>query len=175
MTNPSVSARASRPVALLMAVERRVTQVAVGAAVCLFAAASLVGFYQVITRFILNEPATWSETLVRTLLIWMVYLGLSSAIRIGALVSVDVVYRACRGRARRALEAAIALATLTLLLILFWFGCEMVYRVRFQNLASLEIPVSYAYAAIPTGALLSILAVLAHYFDPRRQELENAV
>ena len=175
MTNPSVSARASRPVALLMAVERRVTQVAVGAAVCLFAAASLVGFYQVITRFILNEPATWSETLVRTLLIWMVYLGLSSAIRIGALVSVDVVYRACRGRARRALEAAIALATLSLLLILFWFGCEMVYRVRFQNLASLEIPVSYAYAAIPTGALLSILAVLAHYFDPRRQELENAV
>lgn len=175
MSDATASARASRPVALLMAVERRVTQVAVGAAVCLFAAASLVGFYQVITRFILNEPATWSETLVRTLLIWMVYLGLSSAVRIGALVSVDVVYRACRGRARRALEAAIALATLALLLILFWYGCEMVYRVRFQNLASLEIPVSYAYAAIPTGALLSILAVLAHYFDPRRQELETAV
>jgi TRAP-type C4-dicarboxylate transport system permease small subunit len=175
VSDATASARASRPVALLMAVERRVTQVAVGAAVCLFAAASLVGFYQVITRFILNEPATWSETLVRTLLIWMVYLGLSSAVRIGALVSVDVVYRACRGRARRALEAAIALATLALLLILFWYGCEMVYRVRFQNLASLEIPVSYAYAAIPTGALLSILAVLAHYFDPRRQELETAV
>lgn len=175
MSSNTTAARASRPVALLMAVERQVTQVAVGAAVCLFAAASLVGIYQVITRFILNEPATWSETLVRTLLIWMVYLGLSSAIRIGALVSVDVVYRACRGRARRALEAAIALATLALLIILFWFGCEMVYRVRFQNLASLEIPVSYAYAAIPTGALLSILAVLAHYFDPRRQELENAV
>jgi TRAP-type C4-dicarboxylate transport system permease small subunit len=168
-------ARLSAPVALLMAVERRVTQTAVALAVAAFAVAALAGLYQVITRFVLNEPATWSETLVRTLLIWMVYLGLSSAIRIGALVSVDVVYRACRGRARRALEAAIALATLALLVILFWFGCEMVYRVRFQNLASLEIPVSYAYAAIPTGALLSILAVLAHYFDPRRQELENAV
>jgi TRAP-type C4-dicarboxylate transport system permease small subunit len=158
-----------------MAVERRVTAVGVGAAVCLLAAAALVGLYQVVTRFVLSEPATWSETLIRTLLIWMVYLGLCGAVRIGALVSVDVLYRATRGRARRLLQAAITLATLALLGILFWCGCDMVWRVRFQNLASLEIPVSFAYAAIPTGAALSILAVLAHYFDPKREELETAI
>ncbi len=175
MSSPTGPARASAPVALLMSVERRVTQAAVALAVILFAVASLAGFYQVIARFILGEPATWSETLVRTLLIWMVYLGLCGAVRIGALISVDVLYRACHGRARRALQGAIALATVTLFVILVWFGCEMVYRVRFQNLAGLEISVAWAYAAIPIGALLSILAVLAHYFDPRREELETAV
>ena len=46
---------------------------------------------------------------------------------------------------------------------------------RFQTLAGLEVPVSWAYAAIPVGAAISILAVLAHFFDPKREELENAV
>jgi TRAP-type C4-dicarboxylate transport system permease small subunit len=168
--------RASHPaVALLLGVERRVTQASVFAACCLLAAASAIGFYQVMTRFVFSEPATWSETAVRVLLIWMAYLGLCGAIRVGALISVDALYRACRGRARRALQGLITLSTLVLLGLLVWFGIALAYRVRFQTLAGLEIPVTWAYAAIPAGAAISILAVLAHYFDPKREELETAI
>lgn len=170
-----MSSIGQRAVALLLRTERIVTETSVAVACGLLAAAAAVGFYQVLARFVLAQPATWSETLVRTLLIWMVYLGMAGAIRVGALVSVDMLYRACRGRARRILETAIMLATLALLLILFWFGWTLAERVRFQNLAGLEIPVTWAYAAIPVGALLSLLAVLAHYFDPRRDDLDNAV
>jgi TRAP-type C4-dicarboxylate transport system permease small subunit len=171
-TNPKSM---SRPVGLLMSIEKVVTEVSVLAACGLLAAAASVGFYQVIARFILSQPATWSEPLIRTLLIWMAYLGMCGAMRIGALVSVDVLYRLSRGRARRVLEAAITLATLSLLLILVWYGADLAYRVRFQNLAGLEIPVVWAYAAIPVGAAVSVLAVLAHYFDPLREELETAI
>ena len=80
-----------------------------------------------------------------------------------------------KGRARRVLQAAITLSTLVLLALLFWFGTALAYRVRFQILAGLEIPVTWGYAAVPAGALISMLAVLAHYFDPKREELENAV
>ena len=76
---------------------------------------------------------------------------------------------------RRALEGAVAVATLSLLCLLFWFGWDLAYRVRFQNLAGLEIPISYAYAAIPVGSLISMVAVVAHNYDPRRNELETAV
>ena len=168
-------ARGSRAVRLLMSTEHAVTTVSVALACGLLAAAASVGLFQVITRFVLEQPATWSEPLVRTLLIWMAYLGLCGVIRAGALVSVDVLYRACRGRARRALEALITLATLSLLLILVWYGTNLAFRVRFQNLAGLEIPVVWAYAAVPLGAGVSVLAVLAHFFDPIRQELETAV
>jgi TRAP-type C4-dicarboxylate transport system permease small subunit len=109
------------------------------------------------------------------MLIWMAYLGLAAAVRAGSLVSVDLLYRLVRGRRRRVLEGLIALATLALLGVLVWFGIDLTGRVRFQNLAGLEIPVSYAYAAIPAGALVSMLAVVAHFFDPRREELETAV
>jgi TRAP-type C4-dicarboxylate transport system permease small subunit len=162
-------------IALLMRIERLVTEVSVIMACGLLSAAALAGLYQVLTRFVLQEPATWSETLVRTLLIWMTYLGMAGAIRVGALVSVDVLYRASRGRMRKLLEAFITLATLFLLGLLFWFGWDLAYRVRFQNLAGLEVPMSWAYAAIPVGSALSVLAVLAHYFDPQRDDLHSAV
>jgi len=168
-------AAASPPVRWLMAAERTVTTASIFVACCLLGAAASVGFIQVLARFILNQPTTWSEPLIRTLLIWMAYLGMCGVFRTGAMVSVDVLYRACRGRARRALEALITLATLSLLLILVWYGADLAYRARFQNLAGLEVPVFWAYASIPVGAAASVLAVLAHFFDPLRQELDVAI
>jgi TRAP-type C4-dicarboxylate transport system permease small subunit len=164
-----------RAVAALLRTERLITEGGLVTASAMLALAACAGLYQVLTRFVLREPATWSEPLIRTLLIWMAYLGLAAAVRAGALVSVDVMYRLLKGRSRRVLEGLITVAVLALLVILFWFGWDLTVRVRYQNLAGLEIPVSYAYAAIPTGALISIPAVLAHFFDPRRSELEAAV
>ena len=168
-------ARGSRAIRLLMSAEHAVTTLSVAVACALLGAAATVGLFQVLARFVFRQPSTWSEPLVRTLLVWMAYLGLCGVIRAGALVSVDALYRACRGRARRILEAVITLATLSLLLILVWYGTSLAFRVRFQNLAGLEIPVVWAYAAIPVGAAVSVLAVLAHFFDPLREELETAV
>jgi TRAP-type C4-dicarboxylate transport system permease small subunit len=53
------------------------------------------------------------------------------------------------------------------------FGIDVVHRVRFQSLAGLEISISWAYAAIPTGALFGILAVIANHLDPRRGEIDT--
>src|SRR5215210_5379608 len=131
--------RGSPAIRLLMSAEHAVTAVSVSIACVLLAAAATVGFFQVVTRFVLQQPSTWSEPLVRTLLIWMAYLGLCGVIRMGAMVSVDALYRASRGRARKFLDAMITLATLALLLILAWCGVELAYRARFQNLAGLEI------------------------------------
>ncbi len=161
--------------AAILAAERVVTAAGLTLGCLALAVAACVGLFQVVTRFVLGEPATWSEPLIRVLLIWMAYLGLAAAIRQGSLVSVDLVHRLARGRRRRALDAAIAAATLALLAILAWYGIDLAGRVRFQNLAGLEIPIVWAYAAIPTGALVSMLAVLAHFLDPRREELETAV
>lgn len=170
-----MTAPRNRAVAAILAAERFVTEVGLALGCLAMAAAACVGLFQVLTRFVLGEPATWSEPLVRVLLIWMAYLGLAAAVRAGSLVSVDLLYRMLRGRARRALEAAVAVATIVLLGILAWFGIDLAERVRFQNLAGLEIPISYAYAAIPAGALVAMLAVVAHFLDPRREELETAV
>ena len=138
------------------------------------AGAAICGFYQIIARFVLQEPSTWSEVLTRTLIIWSVFLGLGAALRGGALLSVDLLYRTmARTRYLPWLHTFISGCSMFFLLIVVWFGWVVVYRVRFQNLAGLEIPISWAYAAIPVGAMFGILGLLANYLDPRRGELET--
>ncbi|SMF06937.1 TRAP-type C4-dicarboxylate transport system, small permease component [Tistlia consotensis] len=152
--------------AAFLAVERRVTQAAVAAGCLGLAVAALTGLYQVLARFVLLRPASWSEPLIQVVLIWMAYLALAGAMRSGSLIAVDLLLRVATGRARRALRTLVTLAVLALLATLFWFGCLIVWRVRFQTIAGLDVAASWAYAALPFGSALSILALLAHAADP---------
>jgi len=154
--------------------ERRLTAVVAALALALLALASCLGFYQVLARFVFENPSDWTEVSTRTALIWMVYLGMAVAFREGALVSVDVLYGLCKGRSRVVLEGVITLVSLAFLVVVAWAGFEVTWRIRFQNLAGLGISISWAYLAVPIGACLSMLAVVAHFFDPRRSELDTA-
>ncbi len=137
--------------------------------VSLLAQAALVGavaasFWQVLARFVLEAPADWSEVLTRALLIWSVLLGLALAFRHGAMLGVDLL-RNLLGRLHprwlRLLNGLIALSCTGFLGFLAWIGAQMTWRVRFQTVPSLDIPISWVYAAIPVGAALAAIAVLA--------------
>lgn len=160
---------------LLLAIDRRVTPAVMFAACALLAIVSLLGIWQVATRFLLSQPSTWTEELLRRLLIWMVMLGTAVAFRRGALVAVDLMINTARGRWRRIVRRVITVSSLTLLALLIWYGIDLVWRIRFQTFASMDfLSISWAYAAIPVGALFSVIAVLAHHFDPIDTQLDNA-
>ena len=159
---------------LILNADRVVGRLIMALACLTLAAAALCGGYQILARFVLEEPSTWTEVLTRTLMIWSVFLGLSASLRGGALLSVDLLYRTvAKTPYLGVLHAMITGCTMLFLLVVVWYGWDVVYRVRFQNLAGLEIPISYAYAAIPTGAMFGVLGLLANYLDPRRGELET--
>jgi TRAP-type C4-dicarboxylate transport system permease small subunit len=138
------------------------------------AIAVLAGLWQVIARFATETPSIWSEALVRTALIWMAYRGVGLALRAGALVSIDVAHQHAPPPLRRALEAAALACSLSLMGIIFWFGWSMAERVRFQEMAGLEVSMAWGYSAIPVGAAFAILGALANFLDRRAEELENA-
>ncbi|MGK7870113.1 TRAP transporter small permease [Falsiroseomonas sp. E2-1-a20] len=147
------------------------TLVAAGALVVAFGA----GLWQVVARFATETPSIWSEALVRTALIWMAFVGLAVALRAGAVVSIDMAHRLTRGGMRRAIEAASLAGTLSLLGVMFWFGWLMAGRVKFQEMAGLEVSMSWGYAAIPVGAVFAMVGAVAHFLDRRDSELESAV
>ena len=68
----------------------------------------------------------------------------------------------------------ITLSSLAFLSVLLWFGIDLLWRVRFQTFASMELSMAWAYAALPVGAALGLVAVLAHHLDPINEELEAA-
>ena len=155
-------------IAVLRGADRLVARAVLGSAMALLALMSLVTFWQVLTRFVLREPSTWSEVTARSMMIWMVYLGLAAALRSGSLIAVDVLMGTLPPALRKALSAAIAAVTLSVLGVMVWFGWAMARRTQFQSIAGVVNPftgetisIAVVYAAIPVGAALSVIAVVA--------------
>ena len=159
----------------ILALDRRATGLAFFLACLLLAIVSLLGIWQVGTRFLFSQPSTWTEELMRRLLIWMVMLGAAVAFRHGALISVDLMLKTARGRWRTVVNTVITVTSMTLLLVLIWYGIDLVWRIRFQTWASLDfLSMGWAYAAIPVGAVFCIIGLLAHQIDPVDEQLDNA-
>ena len=159
---------------LFLAFERRTTSVIIVLACILLGIASTLGILQVLTRFIFNQPLTWSEVMIRLVLIWMVMFGVVVAFREGAQVSVDLMFRLSRGRWKRILHFLITLVAVLFLGTLIWYGIDVAWRVRFQQIGGMEfLPMSVGYAALPVGAFFAIIAAIANYLDPRHAELET--
>lgn len=105
-----------------LGLERWTTMVSMVLACAMLLVAASLGMFQIVTRFVLEQPAEWSEILIRVSLIWMVFLGIPMAFRQGAMVSVDVLYRWSSPRTRRILDAVVSVAALALMLVVLWWG-----------------------------------------------------
>ena len=144
-------------------------------ACAMMALASAFGIHQIVTRFILESPAEWTEVLIRFCLIWMVFLGIPTAFRQGAMVSVDLLYRLSGQRMRRFLDTVVAIAALTLSAIILWWGWDYANRGSVQSMIGLEgVSMFWAYLAMPVGAVFSMIGIIGNWLDPQRMELENA-
>jgi len=160
---------------ILLSVERITTRVALFVACLMMVIAATLGLFQVVMRFILEIPAEWTEVLIRFSLVWMVFMGVPYAFRVGAMVSVDVVYRLVGARAKRVFDFVSCAAALTLVAVIIWWGWDYSNRGRVQTVIGLEeISMFWAYLALPVGGLFCVPAIIANFFDPKRSELENA-
>ena len=160
----------------ILALDRWVTGSAFFLACALLAIVSLLGIWQVGTRFLLEQPSTWTEELMRRLLVWMVMLGAAVAFRHGALISVDLMLKTARGKWRIFVNGFITVTSLALLGILIWYGIDLLWRIRFQTWASLDfLSMAWAYASIPVGAAVAVIGLLAHQIDPVDEHLDTAL
>ncbi|KPU88474.1 C4-dicarboxylate ABC transporter [Variovorax paradoxus] len=158
-----------------LGLERWTTMVSMVLACAMLVVAASLGMFQIVTRFVLEQPAEWSEILIRVSLIWMVFLGIPMAFRQGAMVSVDVLYRWSSPRTRRILDAVVSVAALALMLVVLWWGWDYAIRGRVQSMAGLEsLSMIWAYMALPVGAVFSLFGIVGNYLDPKRLELETA-
>lgn len=155
--------------------ERWTTFTAMLGACAMLALASALGVFQILMRFVLEQPAEWTEVLIRFSLIWMVFLAIPAAFRQGAMVSVDVLYRWSSPLIKRVLDWVVALAALALIGIIVWYGFDYARRGGVQSMAGLEsVSMFWAYLAMPVGGLFCIVGIIGNLIDPLRMELETA-
>jgi TRAP-type C4-dicarboxylate transport system permease small subunit len=160
---------------LILRTERGTTALATALACAMLVIAAGLGMWQIITRFIIERPAEWTEVLIRFSLIWMVFLGIPMAFRLGAMVSVDVLYRWSGARLRRFLDTMVAVAALLLIGVIVVVGWQYAQRGSVQSVIGLEnVSMFWAYLALPVGGVFSAIAIVGNWLDPTRLELENA-
>jgi TRAP-type C4-dicarboxylate transport system permease small subunit len=155
--------------------ERWTTSVSMLAACAMLLIASSLGLFQILTRFVLEQPAEWTEVLIRFSLIWMVFMGIPTAFRQGAMVSVDVLYRWSPPQIKRVLDFVVCGAALLLISIIVYWGWDYANRGSVQSVIGLEgVSMFWAYLAMPVGGLFCILGIIGNLLDPMRLELETA-
>ena len=160
---------------LFLRFEQRTTALSMMVACAMMALASVFAIHQIVTRFILESPAEWTEVLIRFSLIWMVFLGIPTALRTGSMVSVDLLYRLSGQRMRRVLDAVVAITALALCCIILWWGWDYANRGSVQSMIGLEgVSMFWAYLALPVGSVFSIIGIIGFWLDPQRMELESA-
>lgn len=158
-----------------LAVEHYVTGFSLVVACAMLAIAASLGVFQIVTRFILEKPAEWTEVLIRFSLIWMVFMGIPYAFRQGAMVSVDVLHRWSKPAMKRVLDWAVAIASLALIAIIIIVGWDYANRGKVQSVIGLEdVSMFWAYLAMPVGGVFAAIGIVGNLLDPKRLELDTA-
>lgn len=158
-----------------MRFEAACTGFAMAVACTMMAVAACLGLFQIVTRFVLERPAEWTEVLIRFSLIWMVFMGIPMAFRLGSMVSVDVLYRWSPKKLQRILEWVVFFASMLLVSVIVWWGWDYANRGKVQTVIGLEsVSMFWAYLALPVGGVFSMFGLVGNLLDPKRLELETA-
>lgn len=155
----------------VLTVERVTTRAALIASVTALALAAIAAFYQVITRFVFNDPSFFSEVASRSLVIWCVFLGAANVFRRNEMMRVEIIFAVLPRRVHVALEYFITLLCLLFFILVAYYGYRMGLRVLPQRLAGMDVSMAWAYAALPVGSIFAIIALIGRLFDPAMREL----
>ena len=119
--------------------------------------------WQVITRFILKNPSSWTEELATNLMIWVGLLGAAVALNYRAHLGIDYFVGKLGEKKRLWTETFVYLSiSLFAICVMLLGGLRMVtITFRFgQLMPALKIPAGYVYLAVPVaGIFLTIYSV----------------
>ncbi len=130
--------------------------------ICLFAAMTVIGAYQIITRYFFNRPSTVSEELLTYSFTWMALLasayvfGKRDHMRMGFLADKLL------GAPKKYLEIAIDLLSFSFAgVVMVYGGISITKLTMIQTTASLRVPMGYIYVIVPvTGILIMVFSLM---------------
>lgn len=136
--------------------------------------------WQVASRYIFNDPSSYTEELARFMLIWLALLGGAYSFRRGSNISFDLITEQLPAHLKK--HASLA----ALIIVMFFTATVMVYggislmlltlKLK-QSSAALQIPMGIVYFAIPlSGSLISfycIVNLLDHLRSPVQAKQGN--
>jgi TRAP-type transport system small permease protein len=117
---------------------------------------AVVVFYQVFTRYVLNDAAGWTEEIARYLLIAITFLGGAMAVRRGTHIQVDFLYRFVPPETGRALAFFVDAVRIAFFGYAIWLTWLLMNRIGSQPMAVVELPIGLVFGAMLAGFALML-------------------
>lgn len=114
-------------------------------------------FWQVFTRFVLNNPSKYTEELLRYLLIWMTMLGVPYAYGKNSHLSINLAIKTFTEKGKVMTNIGIELLVLFLSVFVMIIGGWMVMTNSAGQISpAMHMPMQLYYACVPLGGVLMV-------------------
>ena len=126
--------------------------------ISLFVFITIIGLYQIITRYVFNSPSTVSEELLTFAFTWMALL--SASLVFGKREHMRMEFVANLFKDKAAITLSIISEVLVLIfsaLVLVYGGIAITKLTTLQVTASLGVPMSFIYIIVPISGVLTVL------------------
>lgn len=121
---------------------------------------TILVFLQVLFRYVLRYPLTWSEELTMIVFQWSVFLGAAVAVRHGVHYKLDILVRHFPMKLKSYAEIFVSIIIGVVALTMLIKGYAMVLLTKDSMLPTIDLSYAVIYAAVPiSGALIIIYLI----------------
>ncbi|MFQ3229115.1 TRAP transporter small permease [Reinekea sp.] len=132
--------------------------------VVLMAVLLVVLSIQVFTRFVLNDPAIWTEEVSRLLFIYLALFGSSAAIKSRSHVRIDFFVNFLPTKIRMLIAMILDVIIVGILVVLVKLGYDEASRQSMLSMVSLDLKMTWFYAVFPITMGLMVLRLIQRLF-----------
>ena len=122
----------------------------------------LVGL-QVFTRYVLNNPTSWSEEAASFTQVFLVFLGGSLALFKKQTLRITFLIDRLSARTAIIIDLVLRILIILFLLTVIWYSLFAMSRLQSQLTAALRLPKSIIFISVPLGSLLMLIATLRDF------------
>ncbi len=139
--------------------------------------ATLLCFVEVVSRAVFNSPTQWSEELIRYIIIFAVFIGISSVTKKNEHIRMSMVINLFSEKKRRIIDIITASIGMVFSATVLISGIMLVADAKSSETLSefgLNMPIYIPYLALPIGGALMSLRLIGRIIDiiapPREDE-----
>ena len=122
--------------------------------------------WQVITRFVLKNPSTVTEEILRYLLVWTTMVGGAYAYGRRKHLSINMLAKKLPPRAQKLLDIFVQAVVIAFCVVVMIVGDLRLVETTFNQISSaLHLPMPYVYASILVGGVLIIFYAIIFIFE----------
>lgn len=120
---------------------------------------SVVLFANVVLRYVFNASSTWAEEFIRYAIIWMTFIGAGICFRKGLHPGIDVIFNIFPKSMKRGIKIFVIIISIIFMSFMLKYGYDLLMFsiTTGQITPALQVKLYWVYAAIPVGALLSLI------------------